>query len=205
MFQSAFGTCAPGEEKAGETPKENGSITEGGLREAARFSSEVNKKNTRFCYQNLRLPVFIFCLRNLAKVLKVPLKAGRKKKGRKRPRDDSLGPRVEKQQCLHSSHLAKRTSDKIPVAKSDRSGLDQSSGQSTSSGFYGWSEQEMDGPDSAHRTAELMSSSVNVQESLKPQEVRVKLKAQKKTAAGFRDLLAQMRTNASVIFREPCP
>lgn len=124
-------------------------------------------------------------------------------KGRKRPRDDSLGPRVVKQRRFHSSDLAKHASNKIPRVKTDSSGSYQSSSQSTSSGFYGWSEQEMDGPDNTHHTVELISSSVNVQESLKPQEVRVKPKAPKKTA-GFRDLLAQMRANASVIVREPC-
>lgn len=146
--------------------------------------------------------MIIFCPRNLAKVLQILAKPGKKVNGRKRPRDDSLSPRVKKQQRFNSSDLAKHMSNKIPVLKNDSSGSCQSSSQSTSSGFYGWSEQEMDGPDNAHHTVELISSSVNVQESLKPQEVRVKPTALKK-AAGFRDLLAQMRANTSVIVREP--
>lgn len=146
--------------------------------------------------------MIVFCLRNLAKVLKVPAKPGMRVNRRKRPRDDSLGPRVVKQQRFHSSDPAKHASNKLPVVKTDRSSSYQSSSQSTSSGLYGWSEQEMDSPDNMHHTVELISSSVNVQESLKPQEGRVKPKAPKKTA-GFRDLLAQMRANTSVIVREP--
>lgn len=154
-------------------------------------------------FKKLRLKLIIFFLRNLAKVFKVLAKPGRKVNRRKRPRDDSLGPRVKKQQCFHSSDLAKHVSNKIPVVKTSSSGSCQSSSQSTSSGFYGWSEQEIDGPDNTHHTAELISSSVNGQESLKPQEVRVKPTAPKRTT-GFRDLLAQMRANTSVIVREPC-
>lgn len=122
---------------------------------------------------------------------------------RKRPRDDSLSPRVVKQQRFHGGDLPRRSNNKNPVVQTDSSGSSQSSSQSISSGFDGGSEQEMDGPDTAYHTRELTSSSVNVEESLKPQEVRVKLKAPKKTA-GFRDLLAQMRANTSVIVREPC-
>lgn len=147
------------------------------------------------------LTLIILCLRNLAKVLKVPAKPWVKMNGRKRPRDDSLDPRVVKQRRFHSDDLGKHARNKEPLAETDNSSTSQSSSQSSSSGLNGWSEQEMDSPDIAHHTA--ISTSVNVQESLKPQEVRVKLKASKKTA-GFRDLLAQMRANTSIIIREPC-
>lgn len=143
----------------------------------------------------------MFCLRNLANVLKVPAKPGRNR--RKRPRDDSLSPRVVKQQRFNSGPRAKQASTETPAVKSDGSASYQSSSQSTSSGFYGWSEHETDGPDATHHTAELICSSAGAQEPSKPPEVRVKAKAPKK-AAGFRDLLAQMRANASVIVREPC-
>lgn len=143
----------------------------------------------------------IFCLRNLAKVLKVPAKPGRKMNRRKRPRDDSLGPRAVKQQRFHSGGLAKHAEKKIAVVKTDSRDFSQSSSQSTISGSYGWSEQESDGADSTYRTVELISSSVNVQQPLKPL-LRVQPKAPKK-AAGFRDLLAQMRANTSAIVREP--
>lgn len=146
--------------------------------------------------------MILFCLRNLAKALKVPPKPGRKMNRRKRPRDDSLSPRLVKQQRFHGSDLPKHANNKNPVVQTPRRGSYQSS-QSISSGFDGGSEQEMDGPDTTHHRLELISSSVNVQESLKPQEVRVKPKAPKKTA-GFRDLLAQMRANTNVIVREPC-
>lgn len=121
---------------------------------------------------------------------------------RKRPRDDSLSPRVVKQQRFHSSYLHRHSNNKNPVVQTDSSGSSQNSSQSISSGFDGGSEQEMDGPATMYHTRELTSSSVNVEESLKPQEVRVKPKTPKKTA-GFRDLLAQMRANTSVIVREP--
>lgn len=108
-----------------------------------------------------------------------------------------------KQQRFHSSNLPRHSDNKNPVVQTDSNGSAQNSSQSISSGFDGGSEQEMDGPDTTYHTRELTSSSVNVEESLKPQEVRVKPKARKKTA-GFRDLLAQMRANTSVIVREPC-
>lgn len=135
----------------------------------------------------------------------VPVKPGRKRNRRKRQRDDSLGPRVAKQQRLHSNDLARHASNNIPAGNTvvDNSSPYQSSSQSTSSGFDGWSEQEMEFPEDAHQAVELISSSVNVRGSIKPQEARVKPKAMKKTA-GFRDLLAQMRANTSVIIKETC-
>lgn len=117
---------------------------------------------------------------------------------RKRPRDDSLSPRVVKQQRFHGGDLPRRSNDKSPVVQSDSSGSSQNGSRSVSSGFDGGSEQDVDDPDATYRTPELTSSSVNVEESLK----RVKPKAPK-TTAGFRDLLAQMRANAGVIVREP--
>lgn len=131
------------------------------------------------------------------------VKPGRKRNRRKRQRDDSLGPRVAKQQRLHSNNLARHASNNIPVVNTDNSSPYQSSSQSTSSGFDGWSEQEMEFPEDTRQAVELISSSVNVRGSLKPQEARVKPKAMKKTA-GFRDLLAQMRANTSVIIKETC-
>lgn len=152
----------------------------------------------------------IFFLRNLKKVFNVPVKPGRKRNRRKRQRDDSLGPRVAKQQRLHSNDLARHASNNIPAVNTvvdrvvvDNSSPYQSSSQSTSSGFDGWSEQEMEFPEDAHQAVKPISSSVNVRESLKPQEARVKPKAMKRTA-GFRDLLAQMRANTSVIIKETC-
>lgn len=121
---------------------------------------------------------------------------------RKRPRDDSLSPRVVKQQRFHSNDLPRHSNKENPVVQTDSSGSSQNSSQSISSGFDGGSEQEMDGPDTPYHTRELTSSSVHVEEPLKPPEVRVRPKAPKKTA-GFRDLLAQMRANTSVIVREP--
>lgn len=136
-------------------------------------------------------------------MFKVPVKPGRKRNRRKRQRDDSLGPRVAKQQRLHSNDLARHASNNIPAVNTDNSSPYQSSSQSTSSGFDGWSEQEMEFPEDTRQAVELISSSVNVRGSLKPQEARVKPKAMKKTA-GFRDLLAQMRANTSVIIKETC-
>lgn len=131
------------------------------------------------------------------------MKPGRKRNKRKRPRDDTLCPRAAKQQRLHSSDHGQRASNNGPVVKTDNRGLYQRSSLNLSSGSDGWSVQELDGPEDVHHTAELTSSSVNVNEPLKPQKVTVKPNAPKKTA-GFKDLLAQMRANANVIVKETC-
>lgn len=169
---------------------------------SSRGETFLHRERIVFVLSTNELNVEYLCLRNLKQVFKDPVKPGRKRNRRKRRREDSRGPRVAKQQRLHSSDLAKHASNNIRAVKADKTSLDQSSSQSTSSGFDGWSEQEMDVPDT-HRTLELISSSVNEKEFSKPQEARVKPKALKK-AAGFRDLLAQMRANTSVIVKEAC-
>lgn len=143
---------------------------------------------------------WIICFRNLKQLVRVPLKKGRKRNRRKRARDDSQGPRVAKQQRLNSGHRPQHINNQPSVLNSDSSSLYATSSQSTSSRFEGWSEQERDGPEDA-QTTEAISSSVSLEEPTKPQEVKVKPKALK-TTAGFRDLLAQMRGNSSMIIRE---
>lgn len=170
---------------------------------SSRGETFLHRKWIVFVLLTNELYMEYLCLRNLKQVFKEPVKPGRKRNRRKRPREDSLGPRVAKQQRLHSSVLAKHASNNIHAVKADNTSPDQSSSQSTSSGFDGWSEQEMDMPDDTYHTLELISSSVHGKESSKPQEARVKPKALKK-AAGFRNLLAQMRANTSVIVKEAC-
>lgn len=173
---------------------------------SSRGETFLHRKRIVFALSTNDPNVEYLCLRNLKLVFKDPVKPGRKRNRRKRRREDSWGPRVAKQQRLHGRDLAKHTSNNIRVVKADNTSPDQSSSQSTSSGFDGWSEQhenEMVLPEDTCHTLEMISSSVNGKESSKPQEARVKPKALKK-AAGFRDLLAQMRANTSVIVKEMC-
>lgn len=143
---------------------------------------------------------WIICFRNLKRLVRVPLRKGRKRNRRKRARDDFQGSRVAKQQRLNSGHRPLHINNQPSVSNSDSSSFYTTSSQSTSSGFECWSEQEKDGPEDA-QTTEAISSSVSLEEPTKPQEVKVKPKVPK-TTAGFRDLLAQMRGNSSMIFRE---
>lgn len=170
---------------------------------SSRGETFLHRKLIVFVLSEKELNVEYICLRNLKQVFKDPVKPGRKRNRRKRQREDSRGPRVAKQQRLHSSDVGKHSNNNTRAVKADKTSTEQSSSQSTSSGFDGWSEQEMDVPEDTCHTFERISSSVNGKESSKPQEARVKPKAPKKTA-GFRDLLAQMRANTSVIVKEAC-
>lgn len=141
----------------------------------------------------------LFCFRNLRKgITGVQAIRRRTKSRRKRSRNDSLGPRVAKQQRLSSSKNDPRGGDHPSREMTDNSGLDLGS---SSSRFEITSEQESDDPDDTHMTIELVSSEVTLEKPTKPTKVQPRQKAAKKTA-GFRDLLAQMRGNSSVIVRE---
>ncbi|XP_051256894.1 uncharacterized protein si:ch211-227n13.3 isoform X2 [Dicentrarchus labrax] len=134
-----------------------------------------------------------FLQRNLRRRVRVPLKRGRRKNRRKRTQDDSQGPRVAKQQRLHSNNRRQHSS----IGCTDN---DPTIGHSSSAGLEGWSDQEMDSPEETDLTIELIPSIVTM-ETTKPRNVPTKQKEQKKTC-GFRDLLSQLRGNSSMIVRE---
>ncbi|XP_035525938.1 uncharacterized protein si:ch211-227n13.3 [Morone saxatilis] len=131
-----------------------------------------------------------FLQRNLRRRVRVPLKRGRRKNRRKRAREDSQGPRVAKQQRLHSNNRRQHSSI----------GLHPTTGHSSSAGFEEWSDQDVDSPEETDQTIELIPSEVTL-ETTKPRDVPTKQKEQKKTC-GFRDLLFQLRGNSSMIVRE---
>lgn len=141
----------------------------------------------------------LFCFRNLRKgITGVPDIRRRVKSRRKRSRKDSLGPRVAKQQRLSSGKNDPQGGDHPSLEITDSSGLDLGS---SSSRFECMSEQELVDPDDTHMTIELVSSDVTLEKPTKSTRIQPRQKAAKKTA-GFRDLLAQMRGNSSVIVRE---
>ncbi|XP_075954189.1 uncharacterized protein LOC142956466 isoform X1 [Anarhichas minor] len=130
-----------------------------------------------------------FLQRNLRRRVRVPVK---KKSRRKRTRDGSQGRRVAKQQRLLSNNRGQRVSSS------------PASGPSGSAGFEGRSDQEVNDESDTNPTLELIPSTVTM-ETTKPREVPPEQKAPKKkktTTGGFRDLLAQLRGNSSMIVRE---
>ncbi len=124
------------------------------------------------------------------------MKKERNRNRRKRTRDDSQGPRITKQ--LRVS--LRRISDDV-FSRTDNNDLHPTSARSSSPGFEACIDREIDNPaGSGLETVELIPSTVTL-ETTKPRAVPPKPKAQKKTG-GFRDLLAQLRGNSSMIVRE---
>lgn len=128
-----------------------------------------------------------FCFRNLRQCVRVPMKKERKKNRRKRTRDDSEGPRVAKQQRLHQSdhrqHISSDdTNDDSP---------DLARGSSSCAVLEGFSEQDMEN---------LSPSKISLEKTTKTREVPTNKKAPKR--GGFRELLAQLRGNSSMVVRE---
>lgn len=116
-----------------------------------------------------------------------------KRKRRKRTRKDSQVPYVAKQQHLSSSDRNEpHDGDHLSPETADNSGLDL---------FEYQSEARLDDPEDTHMTIELVSSGVTMEKPTKSVKVQPKQKAAKKTTE-FRDLLAQMRGNSSVIIKE---
>lgn len=170
------------------------------LLEAAHFPSEVMHLHTfPTAAKQISKPVYItndlnvtcFCVRNLRRHVRVPVKKERNRNRKKRIRDDSQGPRIAKQLRVHLQHISNDV-----FSSTDNNGLHPTSGHSSSPGFEASSDQEINNPADANvETVELISSTV------KPSAAPPKQKAQKKTG-GFRDLLAQLRGNSSMIVRE---
>lgn len=120
-----------------------------------------------------------------------------KRKRRKRTRNDLHVPYVAKQQRLSSSSSSSRRNephdgDHLSPETADNSCLDL---------FEHQSEDQLDDPEDTHMTIELVSSGVTMEKPTKSVKVRPKQKAAKKTTE-FRDLLARMRGNSSVIIKE---
>ncbi|XP_029308716.1 uncharacterized protein LOC115022051 isoform X1 [Cottoperca gobio] len=131
-----------------------------------------------------------FLERNLRRHVTGPVKREMKNR-RKRTRDGSQGPRVAKQQRLHSNNRLQN----ISISSIDESGLPSPSCPSSSPGF----EDQQDEEDDIHLT-ELIPTTVSL-EITKPRKLRPNQKAPQKTG-GFRDLLAQLRGNSSMIVKE---
>ncbi|TMS10058.1 hypothetical protein E3U43_002717 [Larimichthys crocea] len=138
-----------------------------------------------------------FLQRNLRQNMKAPVKNQRKKNRRKRTRDDSQGPRVAKQQRLNSSNRRQNIS---MDCTDDDDDLLPASVHSSSPGFEESKEHEADDSADTHLTFELIPTSVSL-ETTKPRRVSPRRKTPEKTR-GFRDLLAQLRGNSSMIVRE---
>ncbi|KAK5859668.1 hypothetical protein PBY51_021205 [Eleginops maclovinus] len=131
-----------------------------------------------------------FLQRNLRRCVRKPVK--RMKKNRvKRRRVDSQGPRAAKQQRLHSNNHLLDTS----ASSTEKSSI-------CSAGFEGRINREVSDEDvsDTNLTVELIPSRVSL-EITEPSEHPSRQKAPTK-ASGFRDLLAQLRGNSSMIVRE---
>lgn len=138
----------------------------------------------------LNLYVVRFYARNLRRCVKVPVKQERKKnKRRKRTRDDCQGSRVAKQQRLHSN-----THHQHINSTTDNGRL-----HSSMSVFEDCCDEEINDQTRTDLT-ELNPSTVTL-ETTRSRELPPKQTTPKKTR-GFRDLLAQLRSNSSMIVRE---
>ncbi|KAM9718551.1 uncharacterized protein ACNS7B_019702 isoform 2-T2 [Menidia menidia] len=133
----------------------------------------------------------VFLIRNLRCCTRVPAGKQRKKNRRKRSREDSQDLRVAKQQRLQR----RRRSRHQKIAGNP-------TGPSPNSCSSSWncSGQEIDSRAAGDPTAEAAPASVT-QETGKAKDVRDKRESSKKTR-GFRDLLAQLRGNSSMVVRE---
>lgn len=130
-----------------------------------------------------------FYVRNLRCCVRATVKNDRKKKTRrKRTRDDSQGSRVAKQQRRHSNRHRQHTGD------------DSGPLPTSSPGMESCSNLEISNQADTDLTVNSISSTVAL-ETTKPRELKPMPKATKKTS-GFRDLLAQLRGNSSIIVRE---
>ncbi|XP_031162709.1 uncharacterized protein si:ch211-227n13.3 isoform X3 [Sander lucioperca] len=135
-----------------------------------------------------------FLRRNLRRHVRVPVKKNR----RKRRRDGTQDPRATKQQRLHSNNHSQH----ISIGSTNEIGLHPTSGHSSSPGFEGRSDQEVDDQADTNLNVGLIPSTVTLT-TTKPSEVPPKQKTPKKRG-GFRDLLVQLRGNSNMIVRETC-
>lgn len=134
--------------------------------------------------------------RNLRRCVRVPAKKGSSKNRRKRTRDESRSPRIAKQQRLHKDNCHQD----ISIADTDNVVPHPSSCDGNSSGYDVSAEQETNDPEDTYMTLELIPTSVRL-EITKPKAAPHKQTTQKRTG-GFRNLLAQIRGNSSMIVKE---
>ncbi|KAI3375264.1 hypothetical protein L3Q82_021762 [Scortum barcoo] len=139
-----------------------------------------------------------FLQRNLRRRVRVPVKKERSRNLRKRMRDEPRGPCITKQLHVSLQRLSSNVLNRV-----DKNGLRPTEGHSSSPDFEARGYCETDNrAEYNFETVEVIPSSVTMK-TTKPNEVLPKKKAQKKTG-GFRDLLAQLRGNSSMIVRETC-
>ncbi|KAK5919202.1 hypothetical protein CgunFtcFv8_023110 [Champsocephalus gunnari] len=131
-----------------------------------------------------------FLQRNFRRCLRTPMKQMKKNRGKRR-RVGSQGPRVAKQQRLHSNHHLQN----IRVSRTDKSSI-------LSAGLEGQIDQEVSDESNTNLTVQLIPANVSL-EPTEPRELPSNQKAAKK-ACGFRDLLAQLRCNSSMVVKESC-
>ncbi|XP_034087875.1 uncharacterized protein si:ch211-227n13.3 isoform X3 [Gymnodraco acuticeps] len=129
-----------------------------------------------------------FLQRNLRRCLRTPMKQMKKNRGKRR-RVGSQGPRVAKQQRLRSNHHLQN----ICVSSTDKSSI-------LSAGLEDQIDQEVSDESNTHLTVQLIPANVSL-EPTEPRELPSNQKAAKK-ACGFRDLLAQLRCNSSMVVKE---
>ncbi|XP_034087873.1 uncharacterized protein si:ch211-227n13.3 isoform X2 [Gymnodraco acuticeps] len=120
--------------------------------------------------------------------LRTPMKQMKKNRGKRR-RVGSQGPRVAKQQRLRSNHHLQN----ICVSSTDKSSI-------LSAGLEDQIDQEVSDESNTHLTVQLIPANVSL-EPTEPRELPSNQKAAKK-ACGFRDLLAQLRCNSSMVVKE---
>ncbi|KAJ4918642.1 hypothetical protein JOQ06_005117 [Pogonophryne albipinna] len=129
-----------------------------------------------------------FLQRNLRRCLRTPMKQMKKNRGKRR-RVGSQGPRVAKQQRLRSNHHLQN----IHVSSTDKSSI-------LSAGLEGQIDQQVSDESNTDLTVQLIPANVSL-EPTEPRELPSNQKAAKK-ACGFRDLLAQLRCNSSMVVKE---
>lgn len=138
----------------------------------------------------------IFLQRNIRHCAKVPLKQERKTSmRRKRTKNDTQGSRAAKQRRLHSNAHLKHLSS---ICK-DVGSHHRASSQSSRTGFEDFSDKEIHIVDRC-LTVDLVPSTITMK-TTGSGAVPPKQKTPKKER-GFRDLLAQLRNNSSMIIKE---
>lgn len=127
--------------------------------------------------------------------MRVSVRKEVKRKGRKRPRNNSQVPCGAKQQRLSSSSSSRNEphdGDHHSPERAHVSGLNS---------FEYQSEVELDDTEDTHFTIELIPSGVTMEKPSKSLKTQPRNKAVKKRTE-FRDLLARMRGDSSVIIKE---
>lgn len=163
------------------------------------FRGDMCNDNSHFLQwtrpQQTYIVVCFFHVRNLRRCVNVPVRQERKKnKRRKRTRDDYQGSRVAKQQRLH-----RNTHDQHISSAADNS-RHPTSAHSSASGFEDCSDVEISNQTCSDVAVEVNPCSVTL-ETTRSRELPAK-QVSPKSKKGFRDLLAQLRSNSSMIVRE---